>query len=77
MHPVPSITLTPDELHALTGYRRPAEQLRALHLQGYWRARRSVLGAVVLTRAHYEAVEGGQDRKPALQAAGGPKLRVV
>lgn len=70
-----SLTLTPEELHALTGYRRPADQLRALHQRGYWRAVRLVTGQVCLTLAHLEAVERGQDGKP--QGHTGPRLRAA
>lgn len=56
-----SITLTADEIFALTGYRQPAAQLEALRKQGFHRARRNVAGAVVLERAHYEAVCAGRD----------------
>ncbi len=54
-----SIILTKDELCAITGYRRPADQLAELHRQGYWRARRSPLGSVICERAHYQAVNAG------------------
>jgi len=50
------LTLSPAELHEITGYRQPAAQLRALHEQGFTRARRDRLGRVVLERAHYDAV---------------------
>lgn len=51
-----ALTLTPDELQALTGYKQPAAQLAELHRQGYWRARRApITGRVILERAHYEA----------------------
>lgn len=50
-------TLTESELMAITGYQRPACQLRELHRQGFWRARRSKLtGKVILERTHYDAV---------------------
>jgi len=71
-----AIILTPDELIELTGYRQPAAQLQALHKQGYWRARRLITGAVVLTRAHFEAIERGEDRQ-APQQRPEPKLRVA
>jgi len=55
------VTLTPDEVRALTGgYRQPSAQLRELHRRGYWRAHRSpITGAVIVERAHYEAVASG------------------
>jgi hypothetical protein len=51
--------LTPDQLENLTGYRRQAEQLAELHKRGFSRAYRDRLGKVVLTLAHYHAVESG------------------
>jgi hypothetical protein len=52
-----NILLTEDELEQLTGYRQHAAQLRELHRQGFWRARRrDIDGRVVLERAHYEAI---------------------
>jgi hypothetical protein len=57
------LTLTPDELRELTGYRQPAAQLAELHRQGFYRARRNVLGAVVLERAHYDAVAAGRQHQ--------------
>jgi hypothetical protein len=67
------ILLSEDEIRsAAGGYKRPADQLRALEDQGYWRAYRSkVTGRIVLPRAHFEAVNRGEVAKPA------PKLRAV
>jgi hypothetical protein len=60
-----SVTLSADEVRQITGYRRGAEQLAELHRQGYWRARRSpITGAVIVERAHYDAVCSGADVKP-------------
>lgn len=68
-------TLDEADLERVTGYRRPAEQLRELHRQGYWRARRSpVTGRVILERPHFEAVSSGGD-KPAHRPA--PKLHLA
>ncbi len=55
------LTLTRDELVELTGgLRQPAAQLRELHRQGFFRARRSsVTGHVVVELAHIEAVRAG------------------
>lgn len=50
---------TAEQLHRLTGYKHPSRQLAALHAQGFFRARRNALGAVVLERAHYDAVCAG------------------
>ncbi|WP_231385094.1 DUF4224 domain-containing protein [Rubrivivax gelatinosus] len=52
--------LSAEEIAALTGYSQPAKQVEELRRQGFWRARRNVLGVVVLERAHYEAVCRGQ-----------------
>lgn len=50
--------LQPHELERVAGgYKRPADQLRYLLERGFWRATRSPInGAVILERAHYEAV---------------------
>lgn len=59
MHAVATI-LAPEEIHALTGYRRPAEQLAELLCQGFYRARRSpVDGSVILERPHFEHICAG------------------
>lgn len=65
------LILTPDEIRELTGYAQPAKQLAELHRQGFYRARRNVLGAVVLERGHYDVVVAGRDAAPTTQ----PKLR--
>ncbi len=73
---VVALTLTPDELQALTGYKQPAAQLAELHRQGYWRARRApITGRVIVERAHYEAVAQGADLQPADRRA--PRLRAA
>ena len=66
-------TLLPAELQAVTGgYKRPGDQLRELHRQGFYRARiGAVSGQVVLERAHYDAVCAGMG--PAQAAA--PRVR--
>lgn len=78
MDPRP-LTLTPDELVALTGYRQPAAQLAELHRQGYHRARRApVTGRVILERAHYEAVARGDaadQQRPRVKLP--PRLRMA
>lgn len=68
------------EIERITGgYKQPAAQLAELHRQGFYRARRSRLtGAVILERAHYEAICAGADiqaPKPTLQPM--PRLRSV
>jgi hypothetical protein len=71
------VVLTHEELVALTGYRRPAEQLQELHRHGFMRARRSqVTGAVILERAHYLAVCAGQ-QAPERPRVHKPQLRQV
>ena len=61
---MPTLTLTADELHALTGYRWARKQLEALHARGFWRAYINVCGRVVLERAHYDAVCRGDSQRP-------------
>lgn len=68
---MPDLILTPDELVALTGYRRPSDQLRELQRRGFGRARIGATGSVILERAHYEAVCRGQ------QPAERPRVRVA
>ena len=69
--------LTKAELDRVTGYTRHAEQLRELLKMGFWRARRSkVTGAVILERAHYEAVCRGE-RQPAGTPSRRPQLQPV
>ena len=68
------IALSDQELVELTGYKQPAKQLAELKRQGFWRARRSILGAVVLERIHYEAVSQGADAQPSGQRRR-PQLR--
>jgi Domain of unknown function (DUF4224) len=55
-----SIVLTEAELIAITGYKQRGPQLKELHRHGFHRARLGRLGGVILERAHYEAVCGGQ-----------------
>lgn len=66
-----SLILSPEEIQQLTGYAQPAKQLAELRRQGFYRARRNVLGAVVLERGHYDAVVAGRETEPAAQ----PTLR--
>jgi hypothetical protein len=55
-----SATLSAEEILSLTRYKRPADQLRELHLQGFYRARLAkVTGEVILERPHYDAVSSG------------------
>jgi predicted GIY-YIG superfamily endonuclease len=54
-------TLLKAEIERLTGYKRPADQLRELHRQGFWRARRARNGKgyVVVETPHFHAVQSG------------------
>jgi hypothetical protein len=71
-----SIILSPDELAAVTQYRRPADQLRELHRQGFHRARLGRAGGVILERVHYDAVSAG--RLDAMNAPGfRPQVRLA
>src|SRR5690242_9958327 len=57
---VSSPLLTPDEIREIAGgYEQPRRQLQELRRQGFWRARLSRSNAVILERAHYEAVCAG------------------
>ncbi|WP_083440982.1 DUF4224 domain-containing protein [Aquincola tertiaricarbonis] len=53
------ITLTEEELVALTGYKVAAKQLRELQRAGFTRARIGSTGRVILERDHYRAVCAG------------------
>ncbi len=56
-----SLILSDAELQSLTGYKRANEQIPELQRQGFFRARQSkATGAVILERAHYEAVCTGR-----------------
>jgi hypothetical protein len=66
--------LPPEAIQRITGYKRPADQLRELRRQGFWRARRArVTGEVILERPHYDAVAAGL--QPSAAPAAGPQLR--
>lgn len=53
--------IAPEVIQRITGYKRPADQLRELHRQGFYRARiAKVTHEVVLERPHYDAVAAGQ-----------------
>lgn len=73
---VTELILSADELQLLTGYRLPRRQLSALHGAGFIRAR-IVMGRVVLERAHYEAVCGGQREKERPRLRLPPTLRAA
>lgn len=72
-----SDTLPADEIQRMTGYKRPADQLRELHRQGFYRARRAkVTGEVILERPHYDSVCAGLQpgTRPQVRA---PRLRIA
>jgi len=56
-----SLLLSASEIEALTGgLVQPAAQLRELHRQGFYRARRSrITGEIILERVNYDAVSAG------------------
>lgn len=62
-----SITLSKQEIEALTGYERPTKQLGVLHSRGFLRAYIGNRG-VVLERSHYEAVTRGEVHTPGKKA---------
>ncbi len=61
---VDELLIPMEQVVKLTGYTQPAAQVAELRRQGFHRARRNPTGAVVLERAHYEAVCGGRDVTP-------------
>lgn len=69
------INLSPAEIEELTGYQVPSKQLATLKAQGFWRARRSIRGHVILERAHYEAVCAGATQGQT-SPTDGPRLRL-
>ena len=71
------LLLSPDEIAAVCGgYVQPARQLEELHAQGFHRARRSqVTGAVILERAHYEAVCAGATKPATDSKTARPRVR--
>jgi hypothetical protein len=72
------LTLTAGELREITGYTQPSKQLLELHRQGFYRARRSpTSGAVILERAHHDAVASGRVTAPPAPKLHQPKLRAV
>jgi hypothetical protein len=55
-----AITLSESEIVELTSYRHATKQLGVLQQRGFLRAYINRRGAVVLERAHYEAVTKGE-----------------
>lgn len=74
-----TITLNSDELAGVTGYRTQKRQLAELHRQGFYRARISATGNVILERAHYDAVCAGVKplKEPTVRNPFTPKLRLA
>jgi hypothetical protein len=60
----PGIVLSKAEIQELTGYERATKQLAVLRERGFLRAFINKGGAVVLERAHYEAVSRGELHQP-------------
>lgn len=60
-----SIVLHDDEIEQITGYKWASRQLKELHRLGFWRARLSPIGRVLVERAHFL---GG------FRSANGPRL---
>lgn len=73
------LTLSPAELQQVTGgCKRPGDQLRELHRQGFHRARLGrVTGQVILERAHYDAVCAGAVQAGSERPRERPTLRSV
>lgn len=72
------LTLDADEIERITGYRQPVKQLDELRRQGFYRARRApTTGAVILERAHFEAVVSGRETAPPAPKLKPPKLRAA
>jgi Domain of unknown function (DUF4224) len=67
------ITLSSEELEAITGYEQPTKQLQVLHRRGFNRAFINSKGRLVLERTHYETVTRGE----AQNAVAGAKARVT
>lgn len=66
---VSAITLSPDEIEALTGYANATKQLQVLHRRGFLRAYINRKGMVVVNRTHYEAVTRGEVHNAAKKTA--------
>lgn len=74
-----TIILDGAELEKVTGYRTPKRQLAELHRQGFYRARLSSLGNLILERAHFDAVCAGAKpaKEPTVRNPFEPKLRLA
>ena len=69
--------LSSEELVAITGYKRPSDQLQELRKQGFYRARPNpAAGGVIVERAHYLMVCGADAAQLAkLYGISEPKVR--
>lgn len=74
-----SLVLSEQEIIALCeGLTQPAAQLRELHRQGFYRARRGrVTGRIVLERAHYDAVATSRPQPANEPKVHAPRVRRV
>ncbi|MFM2345384.1 MAG: hypothetical protein RL654_137 [Pseudomonadota bacterium] len=71
-----ALLMTTAEIVELTGRQRGTEQLAELRRQGYWRAVANAAGRIVLPRAHFEAVNRGEDRQVAGQQQARPQVKM-
>jgi hypothetical protein len=71
-----SLILSADEIQSLTGYKQSTAQLKALLRMGFYRARLSRIGGVILEREHYQAVCQGAYVAAANAEAYRPKVRI-
>jgi hypothetical protein len=60
---MPSLFLSDEELHQLTGYQRNADQRRSLNARG-WRFEVSAIGRPIVSRQHAEAMLNGVREEP-------------
>lgn len=72
-----ALTLTADELYELTGYVRPADQLRRLREMGYWLARRTPVGVSVPRDHHLAVCAGARPQEHAAAQAARPQVRTA
>lgn len=65
--------LQPDEIEALTGYKRPAEQCAFLKRKG-WRFEQNAAGAPRVARAYFERRMVGEASTPAPERSPRPNF---
>ncbi len=74
----PSVLSSAEIERIAGGYKRPGDQLRELHRQGFHRARIGrVTGQVILERPHYDAVCAGAVAGQQQATGKRPTLRAV